>query len=275
MKKLLGTLQVWLDMDETRLPSGIQQVAAREWDLVMRPTKDIRLLPEAAGRAGFQTIMAHEMGHFIAQITRDPVSDKRNWAFGTLPDGSKTPSPLSVLGEEKLAWKLARIANPDLLPKIEEYALRGYQQGAEDEAFETGQLDRLQSFVFTLPEPEPDTFDGSDRWEDDGGYCCLDFYETRNSAPDLPRYTTPQDIAFYPEDAHSPTVLESHSPTFDKFMQDWAFQNAPVKAEPKPEPIEPMSTGQTIAAVLFLIALFSAISTVAGYALLGAIEVLR
>ena len=67
----------------------------------------------------------------------------------------------------------------------------------------------------------------------------------------------------------------SYSPTFDKFMQDWAFQNAPVKAEPKPEPIEPMTTGQTIAVVLFLIALFSAISTVAGYALLGAIEVLR
>ena len=102
-----------------------------------------------------------------------------------------------------------------------------------------------------------------------------DYLETRNLAPDLPRYTTPQDIAFYPEDAHSPTVLESHSPTFDKFMQDWAFQNAPVKAEPKPEPIEPMTTGQTIAAVLFLIALFSAASTIVGYALLGAIEVLR
>ncbi len=103
----------------------------------------------------------------------------------------------------------------------------------------------------------------------------LDYLETRNLAPDLPRYTTPRDIAFYPEDAHSPTVLESHSPTFDKFMQDWAFQNAPVKAEPKPEPIEPMTTGQTIAAVLFLIALFSAASTIVGYALLGAIEVLR
>lgn len=102
-----------------------------------------------------------------------------------------------------------------------------------------------------------------------------DYLETRNLAPDLPRYTTPRDIAFYPEDAHSPTVLESHSPTFDKFMQDWAFQNAPVKAEPKPEPIEPMTTGQTIAAVLFLIALFSAASTIVGYALLGAIEVLR
>ena len=204
--------------------------------------------------------MAEAFARLRARYERAPQGALLHWS------GLMKPAEQREMGEAPAPMrKLTSERKPDAVPAIVELALPDdWKTRLEPDPSGRESL----GFVYdgTIP---------AEYVEDVQVLSWHDYLETRNLAPDLPRYTTPRDIAFYPEDAHSPTTLESHSPTFDKFMQDWAFQNAPVKAEPKPEPIEPMTTGQTIAAVLFLIALFSAASTIVGYALLGAIEVLR
>lgn len=127
MKKLLATLNVYVDMDETATPSGIRKTDGNDYELVMYPNQDC--IP-CDTRHAFQTIMAHELGHFVAMVTRDPSHHPANRLMAML--AGKNSAAAELPGEIK-AWELARTISPDLDRKTEQECTDSYREAAEQD----------------------------------------------------------------------------------------------------------------------------------------------
>ena len=84
-----------------------------------------------ATREQFDTIMAHELGHFIAYVTVDPSHYN---AASTLASklGGEPPAIVQV-PMERFAWRMAHIIYPNLLPEIEKTCIGTYEDAARHE----------------------------------------------------------------------------------------------------------------------------------------------
>jgi hypothetical protein len=174
MKRKVATLEVFIDTDITDMASACAQTGRDTYILIMCPNQT-NAIP-CKTRDEFQTIMAHELGHFVALVTRDPTHYSN--AVAQIP-GSTT----AMIPGERKAWQIAHTILPTLLPSSERLCLASYERGSEQELawvrkqfgpdkanllreISTSSCSRSCS-IPTLPEPTDDDFG---RWEDDGGY---------------------------------------------------------------------------------------------------------
>lgn len=126
MKQLMAELKVYVDMDRTDMPSGVVNDGRGNFTLVMYPNQ--ACVP-AKTREEFQTVMAHELGHFIAIVTQDPThGQRRNVMFRQIDN----PTPADQLPGERKAWELAEKINPDLNKKIAADCIGSYEKGAAE-----------------------------------------------------------------------------------------------------------------------------------------------
>jgi hypothetical protein len=130
MRKLLGTVQVWIDTQETE-ESSHEQFDSRTkcGEILLTPMKD-KIELEKRGlewnpRKSTATALAHEFGHLITDLLGMPE------AYG---DGSEYEASLTArLNSESAAWNLATIANPKLDRKQMHASLDSYAREWRDE----------------------------------------------------------------------------------------------------------------------------------------------
>lgn len=74
MKKLLATLNLYVDLDPAPQDVSGLRGDGRNFDLTMYPYQQGA---PCENRHEFQTILAHELGHFVGIVTRDPSHGQR------------------------------------------------------------------------------------------------------------------------------------------------------------------------------------------------------
>lgn len=89
-------------------------------------------LPEAASvivgagesltRDNLETVLAHELGHFIANVFHDPTHDEDKIKKAWDAEDGKLLVPTEIK-----AWDLAEVIKPNLNKTIREYALKSYK----------------------------------------------------------------------------------------------------------------------------------------------------
>ena len=172
MKNKVATLEVYIDNDPSpENVSGIAQTSPDTWVLTMYPNQ--KATP-AKTQAEFQTIMAHELGHFVAMVTHDQTH------YSNAAIAGKTlfhDSPTLALPGERKAWQIAHDIYPNLLASSEKSCLDSYENAAKAEFnIMAGILKRMQGGNYNPLKPlklkcfaEPDE-DAEGRWENEGGY---------------------------------------------------------------------------------------------------------
>lgn len=169
MKTKAATLEVYVDNDPNpEEVSGIKQTSENTWILTMYPNQ--KATP-CKTREEFQTIMAHELGHFVAMVTRDETHYSNAAIAGKTLFGD---SPSLALPGERKAWQIAHKIYPDLLASSEKDCLGSYEDAAKQETKQeikmvTALLNRMQGFPTAKCYMEPDE-DAEGRWENEGGY---------------------------------------------------------------------------------------------------------
>jgi hypothetical protein len=125
MKRKLATLELWVD-DEQPIPTRMMQNKNNETEyrLTINPS-DQKLFEH--GRVAeeprkWASIIAHEVGHFVAHVFHSPLQD---------PDVAKVVGP--IYGERE-AWDLAYYTNPGINQKIKQFALATYEQAQKEAA---------------------------------------------------------------------------------------------------------------------------------------------
>jgi hypothetical protein len=118
MKQLLATLRFYVDNDTPNLSSAEEQTGPNEYEINIRPENDRKFsemlnIPET--REATQSIIAHELGHFIATVTHDPTHQPLYRVFN---------GPLA--GETK-AWDIAEKIVP-IEKKVRKIALNSYKE---------------------------------------------------------------------------------------------------------------------------------------------------
>ena len=150
MRKLLGSVEVW-ETDEVDV-SGLgaerdavkpTEVIGKKWVLNL-VTKEIDM--KTGKVADKATILAHELGHFVSQVLRSPVSDADMTARAGLIRQEREFSPLArLLGlsprlkqdelkkmadlrykAEAEAWDIAKVIKPNLDKEVAKNALATY-----------------------------------------------------------------------------------------------------------------------------------------------------
>jgi hypothetical protein len=92
--------------------------------LTIRPKIDAPILAnikEPLNRQNMETLLAHELGHFVAILFSDPTHDRTMRLLSVILNDST----LNLQAEAK-AWELGEIIKPKLNKRIEHYALSGY-----------------------------------------------------------------------------------------------------------------------------------------------------
>jgi hypothetical protein len=126
MKKKVATLEVWYD-DETTHPetggpfvshleTNVQNGELQPFKLVVNPAADHQWLAEkplANDRAKFASIIAHELGHFVAILMKSKWQTVLQ-AFDRLPG-------------EREAWNIAHYINPNINAEVKQLALASYE----------------------------------------------------------------------------------------------------------------------------------------------------
>src|SRR5208283_284300 len=118
MQRKIANLEVWIDSD-----SPIPTRMARSKDdgskycLILNPKDECKL--ESLGiatncPAKWTSIIAHEVGHFIAWLFNSPLQ-------------SEVMTAIAPIVAEKYAWDLAHYVNPNVNPTVKQAALSTYQ----------------------------------------------------------------------------------------------------------------------------------------------------
>lgn len=128
MEKPIAMLLVYVSDDATK-PSAL------EWDerkpgifeLGIRPNADIAVAKAAkikADKQFTQTVVAHELGHFVASITDGVQGSQSDFmrAIGLYNPQLDVPA-------EQLAWDIAHKMGLKLNPKVEQFAMNTYKTG--------------------------------------------------------------------------------------------------------------------------------------------------
>jgi hypothetical protein len=102
------------------------------YTVTLRPKVDGQILQsikEPRNLESVETLLAHELGHFVATIFSDP-SHNPNLKILSVLIGDST---LNVPAEKK-AWELGEIINPRLNQSIKQKALEGYSSNGSSGA---------------------------------------------------------------------------------------------------------------------------------------------
>jgi hypothetical protein len=122
MKRQIARLDVFVDT-ESNSPSGTAQVENGRFVLNMN-LGDSKTIPIDTKEA-FQAVFAHELGHFVAMIMRDPTHDPSNKLFQMITNDSS-----AVLPAERKAWEIAKEIVPDLDRTTEAKCLKSYEDNS-------------------------------------------------------------------------------------------------------------------------------------------------
>lgn len=119
--KKLATLTIYLDNEADGyntdgLTSAFQtnDPVPGEWSLVLRPKADASHMGRVLTVKDGETIMAHELGHFLATFLKYPSHDSLAASVGVV-----TPA-------EREAWRIGKIINPKLDYQMMDAAIAGY-----------------------------------------------------------------------------------------------------------------------------------------------------
>lgn len=101
--KKIGTLTLYIDDSDKHLDlsSGFFTAKNGDYELWIRPNADNHLAGHSLTNHEFQTVIAHELGHFLATLSNDPTHSSLMHVF------------LPTYGEVR-AWQLAEQIKPDL-----------------------------------------------------------------------------------------------------------------------------------------------------------------
>lgn len=127
MEKTLATLTIILSDDNQGASSNLSFPAdgSPNYSLIIKPNVDKVILSaarEPLNMANLETILAHELGHFIADVLKDKTHSPAILRLARMMDDSRLLFPA-----ENKAWKLGEIINPSLNKHIEDFALEGYK----------------------------------------------------------------------------------------------------------------------------------------------------
>ena len=119
MKRKIATLDVYVSDDKTA--SGTRQTSPSTFELTMNAGSPCN---PTIGRLEFQTIMAHELGHFVALVTHDPT---HNVPVVEHLLSRITGDASALVPGEKRAWEIAREILPNLDTAKEKKCLDSYK----------------------------------------------------------------------------------------------------------------------------------------------------
>lgn len=128
MKRLLATLNVYVDLEDTKTPCSVGPRGEKEYELVMRPNYADENAVESASIEGFRTALAHELGHFLSMATKEKTHNSPEFYLG-----KQVGSPTLALESEATAWKYARKINPELSIQHEVACMNSYVSGSQRE----------------------------------------------------------------------------------------------------------------------------------------------
>lgn len=121
-RHIIATLNVWVDSDTTGLPSGLHTSAdGKTFNMVIKPNVDKPIFDHIAHNPNLdpiQSIIAHEMGHFVARLTADP----------THREASIFNLHVPLVPAEKKAWDIGEAINPQIDKTLRDSAMRSYRQ---------------------------------------------------------------------------------------------------------------------------------------------------
>lgn len=123
-KKTLARITISLDVDSSTESSySHHKPGSDEWDIHLRPMSDI-LYSYAAGDEfkpeDVSTVLAHELGHMMAQILKAPEHVKYDQTAYFIPYSEQ-------VAKEQEAWKFAELVKPDLNTEIRDKAIEAYK----------------------------------------------------------------------------------------------------------------------------------------------------
>lgn len=121
MKRLLARLEVFVDVDSTDKSSGIRSDDGRNFELVLYPQQRDYPMKDMHD---FQTVFAHELGHFIAHATHDPTHRPKQLIQDTL---TGQVCDLNIPAERR-AWEFAKQMSPDLNQETMAHAISSYEK---------------------------------------------------------------------------------------------------------------------------------------------------
>ena len=137
----IASLDVYIN-DDDKIPSRLGKVGPKEYELDVCPLVDERLLENLKkhGRIEgstidlMQSIIAHELGHFVAHITKCPTHARDSFTdVKTTVNGVESVVGISLPAEVR-AWTLAgEMLGDKLNKKLRDVATYGYMF-AEQEA---------------------------------------------------------------------------------------------------------------------------------------------
>lgn len=127
MKRKIASLDVFVDT-ESKDSSATRKVGPDQYVITIRPSQT-----SGNGDDSFslktdrdlQTTLAHELGHFVALVTKDKTHDNTFQLYYQLT-GDTSP----LIPAEKLAWKLAHVIYPELDIDNERLAMDSYTKMA-------------------------------------------------------------------------------------------------------------------------------------------------
>jgi hypothetical protein len=119
-------------------PSGMLKPRGdrSHYTITLRPKVDgpiLEAIRQPRNLASVETLLAHELGHFVATVFNDPTHNPKLKILSVMIGDSR----LNIAAEEK-AWELGEIINPKLSQGIKHAALEGYStNGASGAGSET------------------------------------------------------------------------------------------------------------------------------------------
>lgn len=123
MKELIATLKIYKDAGNKEESSAEKQIGEKEFALFLRPQNDSQFMASTGVKAdaeAYESVMAHELGHFISEVFHDPShSQMYRMIFGSIEAETK-------------AWNLAEKMIPNN-PKREELKRKALQSYVENE----------------------------------------------------------------------------------------------------------------------------------------------
>jgi hypothetical protein len=121
MRKQIANLEVWIDDTKDGIPTGLHSASDNyHFAMVIKPTVDNEVLERLKHNPQLkpiQSIIAHELGHFVARLTHDSTH-KGKGIYGNTP----------LVPTEEKAWEIGRVINPQVDEQIVTQALSSYKE---------------------------------------------------------------------------------------------------------------------------------------------------
>jgi hypothetical protein len=133
MKRKIATLEVWIDETEGAKSALQARMSSDEFRLIIAPNED----EQSKGPGNLPSIIAHELGHFMAHLLKDkahtrlnrlaPIVNFRKMVGDWSNQLEKRFTREVELPTEVQAWKYADMIYPNVKQEIRAAALYTYE----------------------------------------------------------------------------------------------------------------------------------------------------